>query len=146
MFGHASVLTRLFGRRAFGTLPFCLGKPFTDGRLFFCFLTAAVIDDSVDHAVIVLHAHFRVFQGIVFLSLRFAENGESTRTVAHNQIFAVVGFMVNAVTCRLHLLFGQVGQRKTAARRLHPFACQMVVRLFETLIEPFLLLQMMYIF
>ena len=54
---------------------------------------------------------------------------------AFSCIYGHLWHMVNTVTRRLHLLFGQVGQRKTAARGLHPFACQMIIRLFGTLIE-----------
>ena len=64
-----------------GTLPFCVLQPLTDGRLlrrcpfcvllgFFQFLTAsAIVDNAVDHAVVILQRHFRRAERIVLFRL-----------------------------------------------------------------------------
>ena len=68
----------LLRRLVFGAFFLCVLQPFPDGRLFprsafcrfFCFLSAAaVIDNLVDHAVVILQGHFRCVQGIVLFRL-----------------------------------------------------------------------------
>lgn len=105
MLERAASFTRLFGRGSFGTFPFCLGKTFTDGGLFLYLVTAAVVDLPVDHSVIVLHGHFRRFEGIVSFLHFCVYHGKGPGAVSHNKKLPVVGLMVDAVTGCLHLFF-----------------------------------------
>ena len=70
----ASLLRRLM----FRTLLLCVLQPLPDGRFLprsafcrlLCFLSAAaVIDNPVDHAVVILQGHFRSAEGIALLRL-----------------------------------------------------------------------------
>ena len=95
-----------------GTFPLGVLQPLTDGRLlrrrplcvpldFFQFLAAsAVVDNAVDHAVVILQRHFRRAEGIVLLRLLLRGNGEGSRAAAHDKVFSVLGLMVNPIPCR----------------------------------------------
>ena len=68
----------LLRRLVFRTLLLCVLQPLPDGRLFsrpafcrfLCFLPgSAVIDNPVDHTVVILQGHFRSAEGIVLFRL-----------------------------------------------------------------------------
>ena len=122
-----------------GTLPFCVLQPLTDGRLlrrcplcvllgFFQFLTAsAVVDNAVDHAVVILQRHFSGSERIVlFRLLRCYSKGPCT--IPHDKILLVIGNMVDAVTGCLHLLPAHGSHIKAAPGRPDALAGFQIIR------------------
>ena len=98
-----------------GTLPFCVLQPLTDGRLlrrcpfcillgFFQFLAAsAVVDNAVDHAVVILQRHFSGAERIVLFRL-FRCHGKGPCAVSHDKILSIIGNVMDTVIGCLHLL------------------------------------------
>ena len=123
----------------FGTFPFGVLQPLTDGRLlrrrplcvplgFFQFLAAsAVVDNAVDHAVVILQRHFSCAERIVLFRL-FRCHGKGPCAVSHDKILSIIGNMVDAVTGRLHLLPAHGSHIKAAPGRPDALAGFQIVR------------------
>ena len=97
-------------------LPFCvlLG-------LFQFLAASAVVDNAVDHAVVILQRHFDRAEGIILFRL-FRCHGKGPCAVSHDKILSIIGNMVDAVTGCLHLLPAHSRHLKAAPRCLHTFA------------------------
>ena len=64
----------------------------------FQFLTAsAVVDNAVDHAVVILQRHFSGAERIVLFRLLRC-HGKGPCTVSHDKILSIIGNMVDTIT------------------------------------------------
>ena len=115
-----------------GAFPFGILQPLPDGRLFrlrpLCVLlrllqflaASAVVDNAVDHPVVILQRHFLRAERIVLFRLLRC-HGKGPCAVSHDKVLSIIGNMVDTITGCLHLLSAHGCHLKAAPRCLHTF-------------------------
>lgn len=95
--------------------------------LFQFFAASAVVDNAIDHSVVIFQRHFRRAEGIVLFRL-LREDSKSPCAVAHDEIFPIVRLMVNPISRRLHLFPRHIGHTKAASGCADPLLRRHLIR------------------